>query len=154
MTDQSHISPTSFKNQLALLTFVDTLIKDRKDPGTTASNVEEVKKALLMELNEYINTHLVSLLDDSAQKELEVLLDRNETDEALESFFKKKIPDMEVEVASAMMEFRAAYLYKPEETSFADTADKIASEIPEIKQEPSKDFGGLTNPPPPAPIAK
>ena len=110
MTDQP-ISKTGFRDQLALLTFVDTLIRDRKDPRVNESNMPQIREILLKQINEAVNKHLVVLLGDKDQAELTVLLDNNGSDDELNAFFKKKILNFEAEMAEALLNFRAAYLY-------------------------------------------
>ncbi len=114
MTDQNPAQPkkdNALRDQVALLSFVDDLIKERKDPNVNEKNIADVRALLLKELNDAINTHLVSLLTERDQIELDVLLEKKMTNEELDDFFRKKIPNLEVEIASALLNFRAAYLY-------------------------------------------
>lgn len=99
------------KNQIALLSFVDDLIKARTDQKYAEKDLPNIKTLLLKEVNDAINTHLVSLLTEKDQLELDKFLDQNPTDDQLDDFFRKKIPNLEVEIASVLLNFRAAYLY-------------------------------------------
>lgn len=101
----------ALRDQIALLSFIDDLIKERKDPNVNEKNIANVRALLLKELNDAINTHLVSLLTERDQIELDVLLERGMTNEQLDDFFRKKIPNLEVEIASVLLNFRGAYLY-------------------------------------------
>jgi hypothetical protein len=114
MTDQNPIQlkkDNALRDQVALLSFVEDLIKERKDPNINEKNIANVRALLLKEVNEAINTHLISLLTEKDQIELDVLLEKKMTNEELDDFFHKKIPNLEVEIASALLNFRAAYLY-------------------------------------------
>jgi len=110
MADQP-ISKTGFKDQLALLTFVDNLIKERKDSRVNETNLPQIREILLKQVNEAVNTYLVTLLNDKDQAELSILLDKDASDDDLNLFFKNKIANFEVEMTSALLNFRAAYLY-------------------------------------------
>ncbi len=102
----------ALKDQVALEHFVDELIKQRNDPK---AKPEETKALLLRQINEAINTQLVNVLSEKDQVALDELLDKNPTDDELNAFFIEKIPSVEVQVASALLNFRAAYLFTPGE---------------------------------------
>ena len=106
--------PQGVRDQVALLSFVDNLIKEKNDQSVKPDALPQVKAALLNELNQMINTHMVAILSDVDQRELDVLLKNKVSDEELDNFFKKKIPNLTAELASVLLDFRAAYLYKPE----------------------------------------
>ncbi len=105
----------SYKNgmqdQMAIQTFVDKLIEERKDPEVTAANMPVVRSLLIKKVNEAINEHFISLLNDSDVEELDKLLEADIPDGELNEFFRKKIQNISVEVATALLNFRAAYLY-------------------------------------------
>lgn len=146
MTDQNS-NPTqpkknnALRDQVALLSFVDDLIKERKDPNVNEKNIANVRALLLKELNDAINTHLVSLLTERDQIELDVLLEKKMTNDQLDDFFRKKIPNLEVEIASALLNFRAAYLYP--------LTVPAKTEVAAVKRAPLSPA-----PPAPAPISK
>ncbi len=104
-------------DQIALLTFIDDIIKERKDPNVKPENISQVKAVLLKEVNDSINRHLISLISEKDQVELDELLEKNITDDELNEFFLKKIPQLEAEIASVLLNFRAAYLYQPQPPS-------------------------------------
>ena len=156
MSDQP-ISKTGFQDQLALLTFVDTLIRDRKDPRVNEKNMPQIRELLLKEINEAVNTHLISLLRDKEQAELTVLLDKNATDDDLNAFFKKNILNFEVEMATALLNFRAAYIY-PAQSAFVKQGEEVVKTAPQIvvpekKVSSPSQNDDLGPPPPPAPVA-
>ena len=102
---------TGMQDQLAIRTYVDKLIEERKDPEVTPERVPVVHAMLVKKVNEAINEHFVSLLNDEDVLELDKLLDAKIPDNELNDFFRKKIPNVSVEIATALLNFRAAYLY-------------------------------------------
>lgn len=119
MTDQNANQPKNdraARDQVALVSFIDDLIKERKDPNIKPENLAQVKELLLKEVNDAINRHLVSLLADKDKLELDTLLDKNPTTEDLDQFFSSKITNLEAEIASALLSFRSAYLFPVTQT--------------------------------------
>lgn len=102
--------PQGIRDQVALLSFIEDLLKEKNDPSIKPEALPQLKAALLKELNDTINTHMVAVLSDMDQKELDILLKNNCSDEELDSFFVKKIPNLTAELASVLLNFRAAYL--------------------------------------------
>lgn len=116
MTDQNtnqsnQPSERAIKDQIALIRYIDDLIKLRDDPHVTSGKLPAVKTLLLKEINEWINRHLITKLDDQGQIELEKLLNDKVSDEELDKFFLQKIPNLQSEIASVLFNFRTAYLY-------------------------------------------
>jgi len=119
MTDQNtstnQTNDTYEKNkvldQVALLSFIDDLIRDRKDPNITEKNMEEMRAMLLKKVNEEINIHMINCLTDKDRVELDMMLDKNPSDKELHEYFVKKIQNLDIEIAAAMLKFRASYLY-------------------------------------------
>ncbi len=105
--------PQSVRDQVALLSFVENLIKEKNDPTIKPESLPQVKVALLNELNQMINTRMIAILSDSDQRELDILLKNKVPDEELDKFFSEKIPNLTAEIASVLLNFRAAYLYQP-----------------------------------------
>jgi len=101
--------PQSIRDQVALLSFVENLIKEKNDP-IKPDALPQVKVAMLNELNEMINTRMVRLLDAPDQRELDILLKNKVSDEELDKFFEKKIHNLTVELESVLIDFRVAYL--------------------------------------------
>jgi len=66
---------------------------------------------LLRELNAVINRHLITLLPEKEIGALDEPMDQDATDYALDQFTVRNIPNLEVEIASVLLNFRAAYLY-------------------------------------------
>lgn len=130
-------------DQVALASFINELIEDRYQ-GNIPANAGEEKALLLKEINEAINTHLVRLLSQADQLALDELLDKNATDDEVNKFFAEKVPKLEVEIASALLNFRAAYLLPiPENQNPAPPTASGPSDVSEIPP-----------PPPPAPVSE
>ena len=119
MTDQNQTSTAipadqyeknKIMDQVALVSFVDDLIRDRKDPNVTDANMADIRATLLKKVNEEINIHMINCLTDKERIELDALLDKNPGDKELHEYFISKIPNLSVEIASVMLRFRAAYL--------------------------------------------
>lgn len=102
--------PQGIRDQVALLSFIEDLLKEKNDSTIKVEALPQVKAALLKELNDTINTHMVAILSDMDQKELDILLKNNCSDEELDNFFVKKIPNLTAELASVLLDFRTAYL--------------------------------------------
>lgn len=138
----AQVNDKALKDQAALEQFVEQLMKERAYPGSKPEQAQRVKTLLLNQINEAINTHLVNALSEKDQVLLDELLDKNPTDEELNKFYMEKIPNLEAEIASALLNFRAAYLYKAPE---------------QVKVEPAASTSTPPNssvppPPPPAPV--
>lgn len=91
--------------------FIDQLIEAKdKDASATEEQKKRAKELLLQELNNMINAHLVSKLSPADQIRLDELLDKNAPDDEINTFFLDHIPQMHVEVAAVMIQFRSLYL--------------------------------------------
>jgi|SRR3989339_916574 len=116
MADQNNpISklPAGVKDQVAFMSFIDDVLKEKNDVSLTADQLTQIKTLLLKELNEKVNTHLVALLSEKDQIELDELLSKNVNDEELDKFFQTKIPNLIPEMTSVLLNFRMDYLYTP-----------------------------------------
>lgn len=117
MTNDLSLSYYGFMDDKALMdraameSYVDDLLRDRADPNIKPENLPQAKQVLLAKVNEAINVHLVSLLTDQDKIALDDLLAKNPSNEELDKFFLEKVPNLQVEIASALLNFRAAYLY-------------------------------------------
>lgn len=139
---------SSLQDQMAIKSFVDKLIEERKDPEVTAENLPVVRSLLIKKVNEAINEHFISLLSDTDVAELDKLLEGNIPDTQLNEFFKKKIDNISVEVATALLNFRAAYLY-PVWKKQQEEQNKVTVIENKNEKEEKVDIGHL----PPAPVA-
>lgn len=133
---------TGMQDQMAIRTFVDKLIEERKDPEVTPERAPVIHAMLIKKVNEAINEHFVSLLNDEDVLELDKLLDAKIPDNELNDFFRKKIPNVSVEIATALLNFRAAYLYPV----WKKQQEEIAAKKPVMAPEEAPDSL------PPAPV--
>ena len=109
MTDQNK---SVLVDDVVLLSFIDDILTERTDLKLTEEEKPKVQAALLKEVNEAINTHLVSVLSETDQQELNTFLDKDPSNEELTGFFKQKILNLPTEIATALINFRAAYLFE------------------------------------------
>ena len=121
-------------DQAALLHFIDDLIKERKDANVTPKVLSSTRALLLRELNTDINTHMINLLNNNQKKELSALLDKNVTDDKLNDFFVRKIPNVDIEIAKVMLQFRAAYLGLVPASSADRSNASVTASKPELKE--------------------
>lgn len=161
MNDNNSSDPkqnASMMDQAALESFVDEMITARKDPFVNDQNREQVKVALLKELHEDVNLHLINLLSEKDQVELDELLDKNPQDSELNAFLVGKIPNIQDEVAAALVQFRQAYLLPvtggQEEVPSTESTTN-APEVPETLEQVASPEVTAAPPPslPPAPVA-
>ncbi len=104
-------------NNAALLQFIDQLIDDKKDPNIRDDNRNEVREMLLKEVKNTVNLRLVQMLSEEDQDMLDKMLERNCSDEELDTFLLEKIPSIDTETAAALLDFKAAYLSTPPQES-------------------------------------
>ena len=150
MADQNNpISklPAGVKDQVAFMSFIDDILKEKKETNLPEDQLIQLKTLLLKDLNEKVNTHLITLLSEKDQLELDDLLNKNVSDEELDNFFQSKIPNLVPEMTSVLLDFRADYLYTP----LAKDSEKI---IDKAIEENSKNPTNEPLMPSPAPVGK
>jgi hypothetical protein len=113
MDDQSSSQNKKLRDEAALITFIDEMLKDRHDMVIPEDRFPAVRTALMRQINEAINTRLVSLLNADQQNELSGLLDRDATDEEIDGFFDRSIENEENHIAAVLLEFREMFLKAP-----------------------------------------
>jgi len=96
-------------DQWELLDFINHLLIE-KDPQFSPEQLAQARESLLVELNDQINARLVSCLSDKDQDTLSELIDSDASDEDIDEFFVATIPNLEIEIASVLIDFRNAYL--------------------------------------------
>lgn len=102
----------------ALEMFADHLIKEKNSPLVNDKNRQEIKNALLVDLNDAITRKFVSVLLDEDVKKLNEMLDKKASDDKIAAFFDQKIPDQKGVLTEILIEFRKGYLsvkYPPRE---------------------------------------
>ena len=101
------------RNEVALISYVNDLMKEYTDPVIRPEDIGKAREMLLVEVQDFINRHFLSLLSDEKQLEFGKVLDENPTEEkgylrsAVDSEFYQKINSQEV--AGAIISFRAHY---------------------------------------------
>jgi hypothetical protein len=137
------------QDQIAIRTFVEKLIDERKDPEITPERKPVIQALLIKEVNKAINEHFVGLLKDEDVAELDKLLEAQIPDNELNDFFRKKIDNVSIEIATALLNFRAAYLYPVWKKQQDEQGKIIAAAAEKQKKEEKIDVSQL----PPAPVA-
>ncbi|QQG44215.1 MAG: hypothetical protein HYW86_05145 [Candidatus Roizmanbacteria bacterium] len=155
---QNNSNDKAAMDQAALLSYVDDLIRDRKDPHVNDQNKNLVREELLKQINEDINLHLLNLLSKKDQIALDEFLDKNPTDDELNKFFMDKIPNLDVEIAAVLLNFRTAYLLPV--TPSADSTGSLQASSGQVQSAQKVEEPVSINPvdmappppPPPAPV--
>lgn len=119
--------------------FIEGLIDERKYPDLLPEAKEEMKKDLLIRLDDFIAARIIAALSDTDVLAYEKLLQEKKPEEEVQQFVSSKIPDFVNFLSAAMLEFRAVYL------GIIPTNPQ-QQQIPEEKE-------SLTPPPPPPPPA-
>lgn len=147
MTDQN--TPVKddkkIRDEIALLSFVDKIIKEKNDPSIKPEELPQLKAFLLQQVHDAINRQLIAALPEKDQMLLDQLLDKNPVDGEINEFLIKQIPNIEAEITVALLNFRAAYLYPQGQ------AKPIAANQAVIKPQTSKIEEDI--PAPPAPLS-
>ena len=100
--------PETIKDQIALLSFVDELITHT--PRIKQNEIQKLRGNLINQANEKLFTHLVSLLSERDQKELDTFLDSIPSNKEMWQFFTDKIPNLNIQIANVLIQFRNSYL--------------------------------------------
>lgn len=132
------------KDKIALYDFVSELLPLRPELNLTTEEKPLVIEQLVKELDYTINAHLMDLLSDQAVEEFNTLLDSNPTDEQVDEFLAKHIPNLSTEIAAAMLEFKTIFLYNPE-------GEQAATNQPMNQEAPAAETISSEETPPAAP---
>ena len=103
------MSTPSNPNQDLMDSFVQKLMEQKKFASQDPDVLAEIKKDLLKRVEYHINAGLLAALPPEHLKEFDELL-ANGSDEAVQSFLKRYIPDFEATVADILLDFKALYL--------------------------------------------
>lgn len=113
----------------ALTDYIDELLNLRPDLNLSSAQLPNVRLGLLKELNNAINSHLITLLSDEEAAEFDSFLEKKASDDELNDFLEKKIPNIATEIALVLMNFKKDFLaasYK--EIGVASDATGVASD--------------------------
>jgi len=100
--------PEAIKDQIVLLSLVDDLIKN--NCHIKPEEIPKVRITLLNQANERVFTHLVGLLSERDQKELDTFLEGVPSNKEMWRFISHKIPNLEGQIVNAFLQFRDSYL--------------------------------------------
>ncbi|MFC1653793.1 DUF5663 domain-containing protein [Patescibacteria group bacterium] len=92
--------------------FLDKLIEEKGFNLKALPNdfPENTKKELRPLLQKSINLSLYEALSDDKKKEFEKLIDTNNSDQSLQEFFTKNVPNQQLLLAETLLDFRNKYL--------------------------------------------
>lgn len=93
-----------------LETFVDRLIEEKGLDFVDAEVLVQMKGDLMDRVESRVNASILEYMPPEALPQFEELLDADVSDEEMQAFCAKQIPNMEEVLASALLEFRQTYL--------------------------------------------
>lgn len=121
-------------DEVALLTYIDEIIDEMKDPRITPVDRPRMRAAMHDELRNEINTHIVNLLTEPEQIEMDTLFADKVPLSQIDSFLREKIPNIDIETAAVMLNFKAGYLTRNENAKPAPVKklkEESTDEVPE-----------------------
>lgn len=96
--------------QYTLDDFAETLIKDKQYKTMTPEIHDELKKDILQRVHDYLLAKTIAKLSDDQAKSLSTLMDTNPSDEVVQDFIAKSIPEAPDFVGDTLFSFRQTYL--------------------------------------------
>ncbi len=90
--------------------FAETLIKDKQYKTLTEEMHDELKKDILSRAHDFLLAKTIAKLSDEQAKALDALLDTKPTDEVIQDFIAKAIPETPDFVGDTLFAFRQIYL--------------------------------------------
>lgn len=96
---------------LDLKVFVDKLVSEKKDfEGLNPGVLDQIKSDILKRVEERVNVVMITNLSEDAVDEFNRMSESNATDNEMQNFFLKNIPDLPQLIASELLVFRDTYL--------------------------------------------
>lgn len=95
--------------QLNIDQFVDRLVEEKGFEGVESEVLEQIKKDLKVRVENRINASILEHMPSERLEELEKLLDDG-SQEKIQAFCEKHIPDLPSVIANALIGFRQIYL--------------------------------------------
>lgn len=96
---------------LDLKAFVDKLISEKKDyEGLEPGVLDQIKSDILKRVEERVNVVMITNLSEDAIDEFNKMSEANATDDEMQNFFLKNIPDLPQLIAAELLVFRDTYL--------------------------------------------
>jgi predicted Zn-dependent protease len=96
--------------QYTLDDFAETLIKAKQYKTLTQEIHDALKKDILSRVHDFLLAKTIAKLNDEQAKSLSDLLDTNPSDEIIQDFIAKSIPEAPDFVGNILFEFRQIYL--------------------------------------------
>lgn len=90
--------------------FAETLIKDKQYKTITEEIHKELKADILQRVHDFLLAKTIAKLTDEQAKALSTLLDTKPTDQVIQDFIAKSIPDSPDFVGDTLFAFRQTYL--------------------------------------------
>ena len=135
MSDNTKLKKT-VSDEVALLTYIDEIINEMNDSRITPADRPRMRTAMHDELRNEINTHLVSLLTEKEQIELDKLFADKSPLSQIDAFLREKIPNIEIETAAVMLNFKAGYLTKNDKAKPAPAKNHTVEQTDEVPEAP------------------
>lgn len=90
--------------------FAETLLREKNYTTLTAEMRVELKADIVERAQDYLLARTIAKLTDDQAKEFNTLLDANPSEEQIQEFIKKSIPDTPTFIGDTMFQFRQTYL--------------------------------------------
>jgi len=94
----------------ALVQFVDRLVEEKGFKGLDEAVMKQIKKDLMTRVEDRINATILQKLPANKLDDFETLLDSKAGEKKIQDFCTKNIPDLNQEIAGALLRFRDVYL--------------------------------------------
>lgn len=95
---------------LTLDDYAESLIKAKQYKTLTQETHDELKRDILARVHDYLLAKTIAKLTDEQAQELSKLMDTKPTDEVVQEFIKKAIPETPDFVGDTLYSFRQIYL--------------------------------------------
>ena len=90
--------------------FADTLIKEKNYTTLSPELHDQMKKDLLSRLHEFLIAKTIAKLSEGGVKGLKELLDKNASDEEVQTYVTSKIDDAPTFIGDVLFQFRQTFL--------------------------------------------
>lgn len=94
----------------SVLAYIEKLIDEKKYPDLMPEAREEMKKDLIVRLDDFIASRIIAGLSDEDVVQFEQMLKNNTPEEQIQQFVSTHIEDFSAFLTNIFLEFRALYL--------------------------------------------
>lgn len=94
----------------AIERFVEQLIKDKNFPDISPEVREELKKDLLIRVDDFIAAKVISTLSDENVDKFEEMLKTGKSEGEIQAFVAEYVPDFTNFLTQTLLEFRNVYM--------------------------------------------